>query len=323
AQVAVRIAKLAAGEELWLSRLQGWALPFLSNALRACNDLPGAETVLARGRALWEAGAPGDPGVLNETWLPWIEANLRKDQRRFAEALQRIDEALALDTGELRAQTLMSKSNILRRLDDSEASTAVLLEAEPLIDAEGEPRLAFGVRFNLVADLCALGRVAEAELRLPAVQALAKRLGEPLDLIRCRWLQGKIHAGLGRVDEALAAFGQVRRTFGEQRLAYDYALVSLELSLLLLEQGRAAEVAALAAEMLWIFEAQEVHREAVAALRIFCDAAKRTAATVELAQRIGRYLRRAQLDPELRFEDDRERVRGAARAEPMGPAMGS
>ncbi|MDP9120603.1 MAG: hypothetical protein M3O15_04420 [Acidobacteriota bacterium] len=37
----------------------------------------------------------------------------------------------------------------------------------------------------------------------------------------------------------------------------------------------------------------------MAALRVFCEAAKRQAATVELARRIGRYLRRAQLDPEL------------------------
>jgi hypothetical protein len=54
--------------------------------------------------------------------------------------------------------------------------------------------------------------------------------------------------------------------------------------------------------MLWIFKAQGVHREALAALRIFCAAARQKIATAELARRVERYLRRAQLDPALRFD---------------------
>jgi transcriptional regulator with XRE-family HTH domain len=303
AHLAVRIAELAPGEETWRWRLEGWARHFLANAERVCNDLPAAERARARGRKLWEAGAPGDPGLLEEAWLPGLEANLWMDQRRLPEALERIDEALALAPRERRAEVLLSKSNILRRLDDPEGSTAVLLEAEPLIDAQREPRLAFGVRFNLLADLCALGRAAEAAPRLPAVRMLAERLGEPLDLSRCLWLQGQVDAGVGRPAEALAAFGQVRRVFLEHPLPYEYALVSLDLSLALLEQGRTAEVARVAEEMLWIFKAQEVHPEALAALRVFCEAARQEIATIELTRRVERYLRRAQLDPELRFDD--------------------
>jgi hypothetical protein len=54
--------------------------------------------------------------------------------------------------------------------------------------------------------------------------------------------------------------------------------------------------------MLEIFKAQKVEREALAALKIFCDAAKRETATVELARRLVKFLYRAQHDPELRFE---------------------
>jgi tetratricopeptide (TPR) repeat protein len=197
----------------------------------------------------------------------------------------------------------MSKSNILRRLDDPEGSTAVLLEADFLIDAQREPRLAFGVRFNLLVDLCALGRAAEGAPRLPEVWALAERLGEALDLTRCLWLQGQIDAGLGRLAQAAAAFRQVRRNFLEHPLPYDYALASLDLSLVLLEEGRTAEVREIAEEMLWIFKAQGVHREALAALRLFCEAAKQETATIALARQVERYLRRAQLDPGLRFEE--------------------
>jgi hypothetical protein len=78
--------------------------------------------------------------------------------------------------------------------------------------------------------------------------------------------------------------------------------VSLELALIFLEQGRTGETRKLAEEMLEIFKAQKVEREALAALRVFCDAAKRETATVELARRVVKFLYRAQHDPELRFE---------------------
>ena len=68
--------------------------------------------------------------------------------------------------------------------------------------------------------------------------------------------------------------------------------------------GRTAEVREIAEEMLWIFKAQEVHREALAALRLFCEAAQQETATVALARQVERYLRRAQLDPGLRFEEE-------------------
>ncbi len=88
------------------------------------------------------------------------------------------------------------------------------------------------------------------------------------------------------------------------RLAFDYALVCLDLALLLLGQGDTGEVRALAEEMLTIFRSQQVEREPLAALQFFCEAAKREAASVELARRVVKYLNRAQYDPELRFDED-------------------
>ena len=304
ARLAVDLSDLVLGDEAWRRRLRGWTLHVRANAERVSSDLPAAGGSLALGAQLWEAGATEEPALLNPAVPPWIEANLRRAQRRLAEARRKIDEALALDGGELRAQILLSKSNILRRLDDPEGSTAVLLEAEALIDAHREPRLALIVQFNLLVDLCDLGRAAEARPRLAGTRALAEQLAEPLDLTRCTWLHGKVEAGLGHAALAIAAFGEVQRDLRERKLAYSYALVSLDLSLVLLDLGRSAEVAAIAEEMLWIFKAQGVHREALAALRLFCDAAKREAATVELARKIERYLRRAELAPELAFLED-------------------
>ncbi|HEX4966846.1 MAG TPA: tetratricopeptide repeat protein [Thermoanaerobaculia bacterium] len=305
AELALLIAEKVPGEKLWRWRQAGYALLFVGNARRACSNLPGADEALAQGRKLFEAGAAGDPGFLNEVWLPWIESALRRAQRRFPEALNRIEEALALDRGELRGKILIAKANLHDALGDTEASTAALSEAAPLIDARREPRHAFGLRFNLAVDLINLERYEEAEARVPEVRALAEKLGEELDLTRTLWLQGKLHAGLGRREEARRAFAQVRRVFEKRDLAFDYALVSLELALLLLEQGRTAEVRALAEEMLLIFQTQKVEREPLAALQLFCDDAKLEAATVDLTRRVVKYLYCAQHDPVLRFVDEK------------------
>lgn len=302
AELAVLIGEMAPGEEAWRRRLQGYALFHVANGWRVCNDVPAAEAALTRAWKLWREGEPGDPGLLNPAVPPWIEAAVRRAQRRFPEALKRIDEALVLEGGELRAMMLLSKARILETLGDPERSTQALLEAAPLINALQEPKLALMLRFNLVVDLCHLDRFAEAAPRLVEVRGLAERNGEELDLARVVWLEGKVKFGLGQIEEAEAALLQARRTFRTRELAYDHALVSLDLSLVLLSAGRTVELRETTEQMLWIFKAQGIHREALFALRIFCEAVQRETATLEMTRRIARFLSRAQHDPELRFE---------------------
>jgi tetratricopeptide (TPR) repeat protein len=196
----------------------------------------------------------------------------------------------------------MNQAVLLEQMGEAERAIEALREAAPLVDARREPRLLFGLRFNLIVNLCHLGRYAETETLLPEVQELALALRKELDLVRVVWLKGKVEAGLGHDEEARMSFEQVRRELTAREMAYDCALVTLELAALLLEQGHAHEVRALAGEMLWIFQAQGVHREALAALQIFCDAARREAASAELARRVALFLHRAQHDPQLRFE---------------------
>jgi tetratricopeptide (TPR) repeat protein len=231
-----------------------------------------------------------------------LVANVRRAQRRFPEALERLAEAMATDRADLRARLLYTKAGVLVGLGDTEKATAALRETLPLIDAQREPRLALGVRFLFLRTLCLQGKAAEAEQSLDDVRIVAERQGKQVDLLRVTWLEGAIAAGLGRREEARQHFEHVRREFDDRKMAFDYALVSLELALVLLEEGRTAEVRSLAEEMYWIFSDQKVPENALAALRVFCAAARREKATAELAQRVVRYLYRAQHDPELEFE---------------------
>jgi tetratricopeptide (TPR) repeat protein len=306
ARLALLIAERVPGEQAWRWRLEAYALAHVANCLRVTSDLRGADETFARARQLWEKGAPGDPGLLDEAIFLRLEATLRRAQRRFSEALELVEEALAVGQGEVRPRLFYTKARVLEALDDLEGATAALQEAASQSDEHREPRLALGIRFQLLHVLCLQDRAVEAEPMLWEVCMLAERLGGVLDLSRCVWLRGKIAAGLGRTEEAQAAFEQVRRDLAKPETAYDCALVSMDLALLLLGQGRTAEVRNLAGEMLQVFKSQGVHREALAALEVFCKAARQESATVALARRVARYLYRAQHDPELRFEPAEE-----------------
>ncbi len=200
ARLAVRIAELVPGRKEWRWRLQGLATAALANALRVCNDMPAAGEALTRALKLWEGGAPGDPGLLNPALLPWIEAALRRAQRLFPQALQKINEALGLDNGELKAKILLTKSAVLEVLGNSEGSAAALQHAAPLIDEEREPRLAFGLHFNLTVGLCDLGRAEEAQPRVAKVRGLGRAAGRKPGPDPCRLV--------GREDRRRARAGR-------------------------------------------------------------------------------------------------------------------
>jgi transcriptional regulator with XRE-family HTH domain len=303
ASLALRVAELSPGSETWRSRLQGYAWAFVANARRVHGDLPGAEEAFLRSDHLWAAGADADPGLLDAARLLDLKASLRSYQGRLDEALALLDQALRPNVSkEARGRILIKKATNLELMGEYERAIATLREADLLMEGSLGSRPAWLVRFTLVANLRQLGRYEEAEALLPEVRDWAIALSNELDLVRVLWLEGEIAAGLGRSEEALPALEQVRRYFTSNRIAYDAALASLEVSVLYLEQERTSEVRGLAAEMLWIFKAQGVHQEALAALRLFCEAADKEEATAELARRVAEYLGRARNNPGLRFE---------------------
>ena len=85
-------------------------------------------------------------------------------------------------------------------------------------------------------------------------------------------------------------------------MAFDAALLSLDLAILSIEEGRTAEVRDLAGEMVEIFRFRDVHPEVLAALAVFQAAAGLDAVTAELVRDLAGYLTRARREPGLRFE---------------------
>ncbi|MFL6261771.1 MAG: helix-turn-helix domain-containing protein [Thermoanaerobaculia bacterium] len=302
AELALRIADLAPGAASWRQRLQGYAWAHVGNARRVGGDLPGAEKAFGRAGKLWEMGEEGDPGILDEAQMLSLEASLRIDQCRLAEATVLLDRALASAPSTLRPNLLIAKARALEWAGAYENALATLAEVAPLVTQEDEPRRLWMLRLNCAWNLTHLARYEKAEAFLPEIRVLTTRLGNELDTLRLRWLEGRISAGLGRTEQALTALSQVRSEFADRSISYDAALATLELAILQLEQGRTREVKMLARQMGPIFRVQGVHREALAALKLFCEAAEQEWVTVELARRVTEYLYRAQHNPSLRFE---------------------
>jgi transcriptional regulator with XRE-family HTH domain len=302
ADLALHIANHIRGPEGWRSRLEGYAWAFVGNARRVASDLPGADKAFGKAWELWKACPVEEQGPLMEWRLLDLEASLRRAQRRLPEALDLIDHALDRHTGEAPARIFLKRAFTLEQMGNHECAIETLQQAAPRVDSESEPRLLFALRFNLAVNLSQLGRHLEAAAILPEIRMLALRLENGPDQIRTLWLEGRIAAGLGQRKEAVSCMTKVRTEFAARGLSYDVALSTLELAVLYLDEGWMAKVKELARQMGPIFQAQGVHREALAALKIFRDAAEQEAATAELARRIVDYLCRARHDPGLKFQ---------------------
>lgn len=302
AELAELIAPLVAGgsESRW--RLQGFCAFHVSSAHRVNGSLPAASAALERAEAFWQAGAAGDPAMRLETArVLGLKASLLRAQRNLVESLELLDQALEVDDGGLRAHLLINRAKTLEEMGDYEAAIATLHLARHHIDAEHEPRLAWNQRINVLVNLCRLGRYAEAERSLGELHELAHEVVAGVSQTRQTWLEGWIAAGMGRLEEAEAALSTVREEFLGREIGYDAALASLDLCTLYLQQGRTAEVKTLSAQIVTSFREQGVHREAMAAVRLFRAAAARELATVELARRLGEFLRRARHEAGVRF----------------------
>jgi tetratricopeptide (TPR) repeat protein len=299
-------------ETPWLFQLRGYAWAHVGNARRVLGDLRNADEAFAISEPWWEAGVQTVGDVLGYgPVLLDLEASLRISQRRFPEALALLDRAsvLCAERRDLHwsGRLLVTKALAMGEMGEPESAIQMLAQAAGLLDPERDPRLNLCVQHNLVWNFTTVGRYEEAGAMLPELWALSRELGNPLDLLRLRWAEGRIDAALGRTESAIPTFGELQQEFADRGMAFDAALVSLELAALYAETNRISEVKELAREMVTIFQAHDVSREALAALLLFERVAARRRATAKLAREVAAFLEKSRYSPDLRFERARRR----------------
>jgi tetratricopeptide (TPR) repeat protein len=299
ARLAREIAERVSGPEGWRKCVQAFAVAHVANVLRVAGKLKAAAILFEEAWRLWHGGA--DPGVLLDPGRLFdLEASLLRDQRQFEEALSLLERAR--EVSRRQGHIMIKKGFTLEVMGEYERAIETLLEAVALPDVQADPRLRNILHCNLALDFCYVGRFGEAAELARQVRQVAAEMGDAIGLLRVTWIDALIAAGLGRTPEALSLLARVRQEFADRNMGYDVALALLEEAALLLGEGRTAEVKALTRDLPAIFAAEEVHREALAALRLFHEAAEREAATAELARSVLRFLFRARHDEGLQFE---------------------
>jgi tetratricopeptide (TPR) repeat protein len=275
-RLAADIAERVRVPEGFRTRLQGYAAAHGANVVRVKGKVTEADAAFAEAERLWLAGSDPD-AVLDPGQFLSLKASLRREQRRLEEALDLLEEALTV--GRCRESTLVKKGLTLEVLGDYEGAAKALLEALPLVERVGDPRLLYLARFNLAVVYTHQGHYDAAAALLLSVRDAASELGDAIFLSRIQWLEGRILAGQGRPREARRLLAGVRREFQRRKMSFDVALALLEEAALLLEEGHPAEAQSLAGKAAEFFEANGVHREVQASLRLLHESAERMKAT--------------------------------------------
>ncbi|HEV2851881.1 MAG TPA: hypothetical protein VHC97_03665 [Thermoanaerobaculia bacterium] len=306
AEMGLVLAGLLDGERYGFSvarDLEARAWAFLGNARRIAFDLAGAEEALANAERMAENGS-ADP--LEEARILDLRASLLSDQGRFEQAAELLDAVIDiyddLHEPHLKGRAMISKGVFLGYAGWPEEAIRQIRRGLGLLDWDREPRLVLMARHNLAWFLNDCGKSEEALHQLERFRHTYRDFDDSWTGLRLGWLAGRIAAGLGRLDEAEQALREVKLRFLAGGSGYDASLVTLDLAKLYLQEGRNAEVRALADEMLTVFLSHDVHRQALAALAVFQRAAEGDSATPGLVQEIADYLRRARRNPRLRFE---------------------
>ena len=259
-------------ESVW-SDLQAMALTGLGGAHRRDGNLRAAADALEEAEAAATLGSHHPRisiGLLEKKgWLAIDQGLHQQALELFAEA---VEIAGAAGDRHVRGRCLYNQAIAFRLLERYREALDDLHVAAMLLDIEREPRLG-------LITLLELARCSEAASHLDAALAFLDRAERGWirfmnagDRIRASWTRGRIHAAAGELIRARSHYAQARQGFVELDYPFDAALVTLELAATLAEEGRFAEVGELAGEILDVFRAVGVEKEARTAVHLLREA---------------------------------------------------
>lgn len=287
-----------------LHDFMGRAWATLGNAQRIRSDFRDATASLMRAERALKRGT-GDP--LEKAQLLLYRSSLLGDQRKFSEVFPLLDRVISLarrlNDPHLEGKALIAKGFFHGHAGQTEPAIAALRRGLELADPVQEHRLVVAGHHNLIFALVENNRVDEGLALFERAKPLYDGFEDRMGRLRVRWLEGKIALATQRFDAAEAILLEVRDHLINRDLGFDVALASLDLVQLYTEQGRTRDVRRLAEQMLPLFEARDVQREALVALSVLQRAAVRERVTVGLVREVGEYLRRCRTEPGLRYRD--------------------
>lgn len=295
-------ARLYGESAMQTAQVQAWT--HLANAVRVLGDFRQAELAFQKAESHL-ALSWLDP--LDEALILELKGAMRRAQGLYGEALELIDEAIALyrevNEPHRHGRALIVKGLTLQYQGRPEAAADCFRDSLFLLDGPREPRLLLMSQCNLIGCLNESGRAAEAAPLIPEAKAFIEQAGRRSDLLRLSWIEGRVQTSLKRWAAAEETFQGLRESFAEDGLAFDAALVALDLAGVYVRQGKTVEARCLAGEMLAVFRSSEAHREALAALIVCQQAAERDQLSLSLLRAVTASLEKARDNPEPRLRE--------------------
>ncbi len=282
--------------------LQAWAWGELANALRVRDDLDEAERAFGIAFELLLQGT-GDRNL--KARLYDLHASYLGTRRQFDLAFEALDIAYStyVELGDLHlaGKTRLAKALYTHYSGDPEEAMRLNEEGQGLVEKGLDPLVDFSFILNQLVFLMAAGRYGEAKKALFLHRKDLQRCTGRIYALRIRYLQGQISAGLEEWKSAEEALSEAKDGFSEHGMAFAAALASLELALVWMRQNRYAEAEELALGTVEVFVTLRIRREAFGALMILKDAFEKRTATVALLEDVVDFLRRSEIDPDIRF----------------------
>lgn len=272
AALAVRAAEGIEDADRFELAAAAWAE--LGNAYRIPGDFPRAEEALQRAQELVERRG-GAPAV--EADIHLYRAALAHDQRQYDMAMAHYEESRQISRelgdrlGEIRV--LVGMGPVQSHRTDPRDGVPYLQEALSLLEeGHAEPEL-LRLALHNMAHLSLDGGDPKTALQYVQQAMPLFEDGAPrLDRLRFQWLVGRLDRDLGRLEEAADSLEQARRSYMDEDLPYEVALIALDLALVYVRLAEREKLRRLAGETVGIFRTLGIAQESIMALKLLAQA---------------------------------------------------
>jgi tetratricopeptide (TPR) repeat protein len=311
----VQLAQWAFGESAHLSEeiygaqrvadVRGRAAAELGNALRVADRLADAFFYFKQAEDLLAQGT-GDE-MLRVRLLD-LQASLAADSRNFALACNTLSFVykfhLRKGNKHLAGRALIKRGLYIGYAGQPEQAIRITRAGLRLIDQKLDPGLVVAGVHNVLWFLVECREFREARKVLFSHRPNYQE-GSRINLLRLRWLEARIHAGLAELDSAMSSLRALTVDFKEVGRGYDSALAALDLAEVLLKRKEATEAREIILKAVNVFKELGIDRErlmAVVLLRYAIEQGTAAFALAEMLAEVTAFLRRAEHDPNAKFE---------------------
>jgi tetratricopeptide (TPR) repeat protein len=275
----------------------------LGNAHRVNDELAEAESALDLAE---ERLRQGTGNLLLLARAADLRASLLNTQRRLSDACELLAGVYELyrkvGDDHLAGRALVSRGVYTNYEGNPQEALRILRQGLKLLDPDRDPRLVTSATQSILEVMIQCGEFREAAAMLMESGLRLALAEEPLNLVKLRWVEGQLFAGLGKPGRAESALMEARAGFLAHEQGYNAALVGLDLAAVWLERGQHAQVEELAADMLSTFQKLGIQREALRALDYLNRVCHKQSATPRMVRHVSRFLKRLEREPQLRFQ---------------------